>query len=503
MQRYTLLVALFALVFSACDSPTSIDSATDGPMAQSAVNSALGEDDATFLVVSRSASSLPRTLDRDVSANGGTILSRIPQIGIAVVASSNADFIADMDGAAGVSGVIPDMLVELPNAGVDVELQSHNDIPYAGGTNLDGLLWGLDAVNAPGAWAAGLTGAGVRVAVLDAGIDHNHPDLAPNLNASLSASFVPCIFGLNCDGAVEDWKIRPGYFFNHGTHVSGTVAATNDGNGVTGVAPEAEIVAVKACTEFANACFTSSIVNGMVHAADVDADVVNMSLGGLRRLRNDFVNQCKIAGNPAPVCAKLAKFNAQFQDDYVAQVILIYKRAFQYASQKGTTIVTSAGNSALDADRSKDIWAAFADYEHVIGVAALGPVGWCSDPSTDVDGQAYYTNTGRSIIDVSAPGGNFFGFFQGRTNPCTTNGLTRPEYIFDGVLSTTSEGWGWAQGTSMASPHAAGIAALIIEENGGSMSPQQVARELKARAEDLGSTGVDKLHGHGRVSSGY
>ena len=507
MQRFTLLVALFALVFSACDSPTSIDSATDGPMAQSAVNSALGEDDATFLVVSRSASSLPRTLDRDVAANGGTILSKIPQIGVAVVASSNADFIAAMDGAAGVQAVIPDMLVELPNAMAgDDKIQSHDPIPYAGGTNLRDLLWGLDEVGAPGAWAEGLTGAGVRVAVLDAGIDHTHPDLAPNLNSTESASFVPCFLGPNCDGIYEDWKIEPGFYFNHGTHTSGTIAAANNGDGVTGVAPDAEIIAVKVCTEYANACFTSAILNGLVYAADIDADLVNMSLGGIRVLGNDWwMPFCQdVLGLPTPVCGRLASSFVTSQDDYVATTILAYKRAFQYAFNKGTTVVTSTGNSAIDFDRSADAWAAFADFEHVIGVSALGPYGWCSDPSADVNGQAYYTNTGRSIVDVSAPGGNFFGGVDGQLlAPCTKAGITRPIFAFDGVMSTISEGWGWAQGTSMAAPHAAGIAALIIQENGGSMSPQQVERELKARAEDLGSTGVDALYGHGRVSSGY
>ena len=82
-----------------------------------------------------------------------------------------------------------------------------------GAAAFDFLTWGLDAVGAPQAWADGNTGAGVRVAVLDAGIDPRHPDLAPNLNTDLSASFVPCVVA-NCVDAVEDWRITPGFYFN-------------------------------------------------------------------------------------------------------------------------------------------------------------------------------------------------------------------------------------------------------------------------------------------------
>jgi subtilisin family serine protease len=132
-------------------------------------------------------------------------------------------------------------------------------------------------------------------------------------------------------------------------------------------------------------------------------------------------------------------------------------------------------------------------------------VGWCLDPSTSTDGPAYYTNTGQSVIDVAAPGGNFAGAFEGspHTDPCTVGFLTRSSYIFDGVFSTIAGGWGWAQGTSMAAPHATGVAALLISANGGDMSPSQVERALKAAAEDLGSPGHDAIYGAGRVTAGY
>ena len=80
---------------------------------------------------------------------------------------------------------------------------------------------------------------------------------------------------------------------------------------------------------------------------------------------------------------------------------------------------------------------------------------------------------------------------------------TRPAYIFDGVFSTIAGGWGWAQGTSMAAPHATGVAALIIAANGGSMSPSQVEQALKASAQDLGKPGHDEIYGSGRVWAGH
>ena len=122
----------------------------------------------------------------------------------------------------------------------------------------------------------------------------------------------------------------------------------------------------------------------------------------------NFVPWCKSLDLPASFCASFAGDNARGQAEYVANTITVFRRAFQYAFEQGTTVVVAAGNGSMDADRRKDVWAAFADFPHTIGVSGLGPRGWCADPlNTDVDRLASYSNYGRSIIDVAAPGGDF------------------------------------------------------------------------------------------------
>lgn len=128
-----------------------------------------------------------------------------------------------------------------------------------------------------------------------------------------------------------------------------------------------------------------------------------------------------------------------------------------------------------------------ADLNHVIAVSATAPLNWAYDQTTDLDLIASYSNTGRSLIDLAAPGGDFDS--------------EEALWYYDMVVSTISGGWSWTAGTSMASPHVAGVAALIVGKNGGPMDPIEVTKQLLNTADKLDGNGVSVLYGNGRVNA--
>ncbi|MFH0757602.1 MAG: S8 family serine peptidase [Bacteroidota bacterium] len=165
----------------------------------------------------------------------------------------------------------------------------------------------------------------------------------------------------------------------------------------------------------------------------------------------------------------------------------IYGRAITFAYQNGTTVITSAGNDAIDFDHSADLMHLPSGAAHAISISATAPYGWAYDQDTNLDEFASYTNFGQSEIDFAAPGGDF--------------DWPLDYWYYDMVLSTGNGGWYWGAGKSMAAPHATGVAALIIGKNGGSMDPAKVEAALKASADDLGKPGNDDYYGQGRVNA--
>jgi subtilisin family serine protease len=465
--KFLFLLSSFLLMI-ACDS----DSFEDVTITADTANKAQSVSDNNSYVVLSATNKLPKNLSKALGDANGTLTATIPEIGMAVVSSEDPDFISKASKIKGIQSVFPDFEVQGRDPKMEVvALEGDFGNPPNSGDDdfLFDLQWGHDAVDAPEAWNAGYRGKGVRVFVLDEGIDATHPDLAPNLNTDLSTSFHP----------TEDWDVQPGLYFNHGTHVAGTIAAADNGIGVIGVAPEAEIVAVKVLSEVSGSGLFSWIINGVIYAANNQADVINMSLGG------GFV---KAIGRDA------------------AQLKNAMNRATTYAYQRGATVTVAAGNDALDRDNLSEFGPGASSYTvlpadgpNVVQISATAPFGWALDPeNTFLDNPTDYTNFGQSVIDLAAPGGT--DEYPGN-EICQVAGITLPCFVFDLVFSTYSEGWGWAAGTSMAAPHAAGVAALIIGKNGGSMKPSQVISALKRSADDLGKPGKDDYYGNGRVNA--
>jgi len=397
------------------------------------------------------------------ASNGiGSIKKSINEIGVVVMESTDANFIKKVTKIAGVRSAVPDLDVQW--------IEPQNFTPEASPAGIGdnepffSLMWGLDAIDAPEAWNAGYTGESVRVAVLDSGIDAEHPDLSPNLNTELSASFI----------SGEDWNIQPGFYFNHGTHVAGTIAAADNSFGVIGVAPNVELVAVKVLSEFTGSGPFSSINAGIVYATTIDADVVNMSLGATLNKN----------GKIPLADGSIVKIPAKF----IAEIRIAQQRAIDYAYRNGVTIVVAAGNDGVNADGNASAVILPADMNNVVTVSATAPDYWAAYPNADLDIPASYTNYGRSLVDVSAPGGDFDFFPQ-------------DFWHYDMVLSTISNGWSWSAGTSMASPHVAGVAALIIGKNGGDMHPHDVAKQLMNTADKVDGNGNSLFHGNGRVNA--
>jgi subtilisin family serine protease len=177
---------------------------------------------------------------------------------------------------------------------------------------------------------------------------------------------------------------------------------------------------------------------------------------------------------------------------YIQYFILATQRAVDYAFKKGAIIVTSAGNDSFNMDGNGSLFKLPAGLQKVITVSATAPDYWYRDVMNDIDPlfdvPSSYTDYGKSFVEVAAPGGDF-DFYN------------LPYWYRDMVLSTVSGGWGWAAGTSMASPHVAGVAALIIGKNGGEMEPQEVAKQLFNTADKIDGNGISAFFGYGRVNA--
>lgn len=441
-----------------------------------------------YLIINKGGS-LSKTLAADIKKAGGEIVKNFPEVGVSVAISNSGDFLTKARAISSIESVTPDFILQFtqePEIAGNVASLNQSDISNSGepfdyqSAFFDGFQWAPSTISAPTAWENGITGEGIRVAVIDGGIHSSHIDLAPNLDVASSISTVP---GFNFNQDVGT--------FWHGTHVAGIVAAS--GVGAVGISPKATIIGVKSLHNGSGAF--EWILEGILYAATPEskggagAQVINMSLGASIAFKDEWKDK-------------------EFRDSF-RELQKIYDLATRYAYQNGVTVIAAAGNGETNYDVEKGLFKLPAQNQHVISVSSTGPTGWQLGNSNFTQ-PAYYTDFGKSLVSVAAPGGSA-GLYvvNGNLGVCTLAGTNVSSinycYVFDMVFSTvrgtTNGNYGWAQGTSMASPAVAGLVALMMEANGGTMAPGQVKSKLANSATDLGKPGNDEYYGSGFVNA--
>lgn len=308
--------------------------------------------------------------------------------------------------------------------------------------------WHYDSINLKSAWQAmdGRGDAAITVAVLDTGVLTAHPDLSPNLVAGYD--FIDNDSNANDPG---DKSIGGGQRSSfHGTHVAGTIAAVEGNNmGGTGIAPGVKIMPVRVLGQDGGSSF--EIIAGLCFAAQLNSNDNSLCRSVPSGNAVDIINLS--LGGPG--------FSQTEQDVYNAVI------------EKGIIVIAAAGNESTSAPSYP------AAYDNVISVSA-------TNRNTEL---ASYSNFG-TLIDIAAPGGDFASD--------------------EGVLSSWGDDlsgpaeltYGSLQGTSMAAPHVAGVAALMKsvkpELNHAEFRSHLIAGDL---SQDIGDTGRDNKFGHGLIDA--
>jgi hypothetical protein len=385
---------------------------------------------------------LPRDLDARVAGLGGALERVHAGAGLAI-ASGLSDAAAEELARETQAEIVREIALPVVPVGHGIVAG-----PAAGGVAshdptlapLLPLQWDMRRIHAVAAWREGFRGdPGVSVAIVDTGIDPDHVDLRGLVDAGRSIALVPSLEG------PPDWVDDN----LHGTHVAGTVVS--NGVGTSGVAPHTTLIAVKVCDAGGN-CALGDVLFGILHAADVGADVVNLSISG--------------------------RFSRAGRGLLVAAL----KQAVNHATAAGTLVVMAAGNRAIDMrfDGNRINWPCEA------------AVGVCVSATDRQDLPTWYTNHGTNVISVAAPGGNtIFGGNSPVLAPCSSHSLLVPE------CRQSDDVYIFLEGTSMAAPHVAGAAALLDAQYGGTLDPPRLRALLEQTATDLGPPGADPFYGKG------
>ena len=410
---------------------------------------------------------VPGSALRTVSVAGGTLVASYSQIGVAIARSDNAAFAANLKATRGVQDVVAtaayavsldDALSAVDTADADAPVPQA-PTPAAGSDSLSGLQWDMDQMHVPEARAINGGSSSVTVGVIDTGIDYTHPDLAPNIDSSKSAN---CVSGVPVQGSVAANDDN-----GHGTHTAGTIAAAKNGIGIVGVAPNVKLAAIKAGNA-AGFFFPEAVVCAFMWAATHNIQVTNNSYFAdpwLFNCRNDPTQR--------------AIWEAE-------------RRAIAYAMRNGTVVVAAAGNEADDLthptqdvtspDNTTPVTRSISNACAVVPVEIPGVIGVTANGNLQL--KAFYSSYGIGSIEVVAPGGDS----RLQLTAAAPNGRvlsTWPAALpcTRKVVDPSGAVYCYLQGTSMAAPHVAGVAALIASM--GVTAPAAVAARLVNTADPI------------------
>ncbi len=395
-----------------------------------------------------------------VTANGGTVYAAYDAIGVLVVHSSDGEFAGKMRTVSGVQKVGATRTSDLPAAVANPAIPTPpSEIPDE---TPETARPDMTQIGADKAWDVNPGSKAITVGVLDTGVDDQHQDLKANFDADKSAS---CAYG--------KLDVRPGSWrpiAEHGTHVAGTIAAAKDGKGVVGVAPGVKVSSIRVAEAGSTLFFPENTVCAFIFAADKGVSVTNNSY---------YVDPWWVT------CP-----TDQDQDAIMEAV----RRSVAYADSKGVVNVSAAGNENYnlasktdDTESPNDSTPAPREVTNeclnlpteLPNMVSVGSV----DPESS---KSNFSNYGTNKITVSAPGEEVYSTVPGG-------------------------GYKTLQGTSMASPHVAGVVALLRSAN-PKMTPEQVRARLSAQANDLpcptssagectGSDEVNSYYGEGLVDA--
>lgn len=434
--------------------------------------------------------SLPANLEALVGASGGKVIRTVPEIGVAIVESAEPNFAEAASSIPGIEVAEDESIILAPQpSSLVVEgSESTSGRDPSDAKFFDVAQWNMRVIRADKAWKKELGDNRVEVAVLDTGIDYTHQELAGKVDMTKSKAFFK-ESGPLPPTLPKNFKAAEFVDFNgHGTHVAAIIAA--EGISVAGVAPHVTLIAVKVGGRDGFAKW-STIMEAVVYAANVRADVINMSFG--ERLARNRKNTQKL--------------------------IVGLTRAVQFAHDRGAILVASAGNEGINWDTNTGEIKLPAMIEGVLGASATGPF-FGANPDAlavaPVNGVPLpYTDHGFTIVDFAAPGGSFTDY---TVDPVTGNPAPGGMPV-DAIISACSRfierlagnpnifpcQSGKANifllGTSMSAAHVSGVAALIDSVKGGGLNGDQLFDILTKTAADRGAPGRDGFYGYGRVDA--